>query len=165
MHFVSIQTVPKMQLFLTRTDKQMHSNGHLEHQSAFREHSNCTRNAFVSQSDWQANAFKWSFESTKVRLVSIQTVPEMHLFLSQTGKQMHSNGHFEHQSAFREHSDCTRNAFVSESDWQANALKWSFGAPMCISSIQTVPEIHSLLSRTGKQMHSNGHLGAPTCIW
>ena len=127
-HFVTIQTVPEMHLFLSRTGKQMHSNGHLEHQSAFREHSNCARNAFVSESDWQ-----WSFGSTKVHLVSIQTVPEMHLFLSRTGKQMHSNGHLEHQSAFREHSNCAGNAFVSESDWQANALKRSFGAPKCIS--------------------------------
>ena len=103
-----------------------------EHQNVFREHSDCTRNAFVSESDWQANAFIWSFGSTKVHFVSIQTVPEMHLFLSWTGKQMHSNGHLEHQSAFSEHSDCPQNAFVS-ADWQANALKWSFRAPKCIS--------------------------------
>ena len=77
-----------------------------EHQNVFREHSNCTRNACASESDWQANALKWSFGSTKVHFVSIQTVPEMHLFLSWTGKQMHSNGNLEHQSAFREHSDC-----------------------------------------------------------
>ena len=159
MHFVSIQTVPKMHLFLSRTGKQMHSNGQREHQSAFREHSNCTRNAFVSESDWQANAFKWSFGSTKVHFVSIQTVPKMHLFLSRTGKQMHSNGQREHQSAFREHSNCTRNAFVSESDWQANAFKWSFGSTKVhFVSIQTVPKMHLFLSRTGKQMHSNGHL-------
>ena len=132
-HFVSIQIAHEMHLFLSRTGKQMHSNGHFEHQNAFREHSDCTRNAFVSESDWQANAFKWSFGSTKVHFVSIQTVPKMHLFLSRTGKQMHSNGQREHQSAFREHSNCTRNAFVSESDWQANAFKCSFGAPMCIS--------------------------------
>ena len=148
-HFVSIQTVPKMHLFLNRTGEHMHSNSHFGHLSAFREHSNCARNAFVSQSDWQANAFKWSFGSTKVRLVSIQTVPEMHLFLSQTGKQMHSNGHLEHQSAFREHSNCTRNAFVSESDWQANAFKWSFGSTKVhFVSIQTVPEM---------QMHISAH--------
>ena len=152
-----------------------------EHQSAFREHSNCTRNAFVSELDWQANAFKWSFgapkcisrafklypkcicfsvglaskciqmviSSTKVHFVSIQTVPEMHLFLSRTGKQMHSNGHLEHQCAFREHSNCTRNAFVSESGWQANAFKWSFGSTKVhLVSIQTVPEM---------QMHISAH--------
>ena len=98
----------------------------LEHKNAFREHSNCTQNAFVSETDWQANAFKWSFGSIKVHVVSIQTVPEMHLllsrvgismviwstkvhfvsiptvpemhlFLSRIGKHMHSNGHLEHQ--------------------------------------------------------------------
>ena len=173
-HFVSIQIAHEMHLFLSRTGKQMHSNGHFEHQNAFREHSDCTRNAFVSESDWQANAFKWSFGSTKVHFVSIQTAPKMHLFLSRTGKQMHSNGQREHQSAFREHQSaflsrtgkqmhsnghCTRNAFVSESDWQANAFKWSFGSTKVhFVSIQTVPKMQLFLSRTDKQMHSNGHL-------
>ena len=82
--------------------------------------------------NWQANAFIWSFGAPKVHFVSIQTVPEMHLFVSRIGKQMHSNGHLEPKNAFREHSNCTRNAFVSESDWQANAFKWSFGAKKCI---------------------------------
>ena len=35
---------------------------------------------------------------------------------------------------------------------------------MHIMSIQTVPEMHVFLSRTGKQMHSYGHLEAPKCI-
>ena len=121
--------------------------------------------------------------STKMHFVSIQTVPEMH-----------SCGHFEQQNAFREHqtalasewdwqanafkwsfgtpknafrehSNCAQNAFVSESDWQANAFKWSFGAPkMLFVSIQTVPEMHLLLSRIGKQMHSNGHLEHKKCF-
>ena len=69
------------------------------------------------------------------------------------------------KNAFREHSNCTHNAFVSVSDWQAHAFKWSFGAPkMHFMSIQTVPQLHLLLSLTGKQMHSNGHLEAPKCI-
>ena len=158
-----------------QTGKQMIQMVIFDHQNVFREHSDCTRNAFVAESDWHANAFKWSFGSTKVHFVSIQTVPEMHLFLSwtgkksiqmviwstkvhfvsiqtvpkmhlflsRTGKQMHSNGHLGHQSAFREHSDCTRNAFVSQSDWQANAFKWSFGSTKVhFVSIQTVPEMH-----------------------
>ncbi len=33
--------------------------------------------------------------STKVHFVSIPTVPEMHVFLSRIGKQMHSNDHLE----------------------------------------------------------------------
>ena len=68
-----------------------------------------------------------------MHFVSIQTAPKMHLFLSRTGKQMHSNGQREHQSAFREHSNCTRNAFVSESDWQAMHSNGHLGAPKCIS--------------------------------
>ena len=81
MHFVSIPTVPEMHVFLSRIGKHMHSNGHLEHQkmhfmstqtvpemaskcihmvickhlNAFREHSNCLRNAFASESDWHFN--------------------------------------------------------------------------------------------------------------
>ena len=92
------------------SESDWHFNGDLEHQSAFREHSNCARNACVSESDWQAHAFKWSFGAPKMHFMSIQTVPEMHLFLSRTGKQMHSYGHFEHRSTFREHSNCLRNA-------------------------------------------------------
>ena len=103
----------------------MHSNGHWSTKNAFREHSSCTQNAFVSESDWQANAFKWSFASIKVHVVSIQTVPE-NAFASVS--DWHFNGDLEHQSAFREHSNCARNAFVSESDWQRNAFQmviWS----------------------------------------
>ena len=82
MRFVSIETVP-----------EMHSCGHFEQQNAFCEHSNCTQNALASEWDWQANAFKWSFWSSKMHVVSIQTVSKMHLLLSGIGKQMHSNRH------------------------------------------------------------------------
>ena len=48
MHFVSIQTVSKMHL--------------LEPKNEFCEHQTVL-NAFVSEPDWQVNAFKWSFGS------------------------------------------------------------------------------------------------------
>ena len=92
------------------SESDWHFNCDLEHQNACREHSNCARNAFVSESNWQAHAFKWSFGAPKMHFMSIQTEPDMFLLLSRTGKQMHSYGHFEHQSTFPEHSNCLRNA-------------------------------------------------------
>ena len=79
------------------SESDWHFNGDLEHQSAFREHSNCARNACVSEADWQAHAFKWSFGEPKMHFVSIPTVPVLHVFVSRIGKHMHSNGHLEHQ--------------------------------------------------------------------
>ena len=102
---------------------------------------------------------------TKAHFVSIQIAHEMHLFLSRTGKQIHSNGHFEHQNAFREHSDCTRNAFVSESDWQANAFKWSFGSTKVhFVSIQTAPKMHFVSESDWQANAFKWSKGAPKCI-
>ena len=154
-----------MHLFLSRTGKQMHSNGHFEHQIHFVSIQTVPEmHLFLSRTGKQMH-FKWSFGSTKVHFVSIQTVPKMHLFLSRTGKQMHSNGNLEHQSAFREHSNCTRNAFVSESDWQANAFIWSFGSTKVhFVSIQTVPKMH-LFSESDWQANAfKWSFGAPKCI-
>ena len=92
MYFVAIQTVLEMHWLLTGIGKQMHSNGIWSRKNAFPEHSkmhlflswignkciqmvirstknafheqNRARNAFVPESDWQANAFIWSFGST-----------------------------------------------------------------------------------------------------
>ena len=61
-----------------------------------------------------------------MHFVSIQTVPEMHLLLSRIGISMVIWSTKVH---FVSIPNCARNAFVSESDWQAHAFKWSFGAP------------------------------------
>ena len=71
MYFVSIQTVLEMHWLPTGIGKQMHSKWHLEQkkmhflsiQTVSKMHLFLSRIG-ITESDWQANAFKWSFGST-----------------------------------------------------------------------------------------------------
>ena len=156
---LSIETVPEMHQLPTAIGKQIHSNGiwsrkkcislafkltqnafvsesdwhfncDFEHQSAFREHSNCAQNAFVFESNWQAHAFKWSFGAPKMHFTSIQSVPKCFCccvgLASKCIQMVIQMVIWSTKNAFHEHSNSVRNVFVAELDWQANAYKWSF---------------------------------------
>ena len=68
---------------------------------------------------------------------------------------------WKHLSACLEHSNCTRNAFASESDWHFNG---DLEHQSAFREHSNCAEMHVLLSQIGKHMHSNGHLENQKCI-
>ena len=53
---------------------------------------------------------------------------KMHLFLSRIGNKCIQMVIWSTKNAFHEYSNSARNVCIVESDWQANAFKWSFGS-------------------------------------